>query len=91
VGIWVVFSESLDRGRFIKYIIAETSRLFALSSQYPAGMLGRQIVWIWFMVLACLTVMIGACLPRQITIKSEDIDDAIEGDEGVNERTALLR
>jgi hypothetical protein len=54
-------------------------------------MLGRQIVWIWFMVLACLTVMIGACLPRQITIKSEDIDDAIEGDEGVNERTALLR
>jgi hypothetical protein len=91
VGILVVFLESPDRGMYIKYIIAETSRLFALCSQYPAGTLGRQIVWIWFMVLACLTVMIGAGLPSQITIKSEDIDDAIEGDEGVNERTALLR
>jgi hypothetical protein len=67
------------------------SRLFALSSQYPPGTLGRQIVWIWFLILACLTVMISACLPRQLTVESGDTDDALGEDEEVGERTGLLR
>jgi hypothetical protein len=91
VGIWDVFSEWPDRGMFIKYIIAETCRLFAISSQYPAGTFGRQSVWIWFMILACLTVMVVACLPRQLTVEKGDIDDEFREDEEVNERTALLR
>jgi hypothetical protein len=75
----------------IKYLVAETSRLFALSSQYPAGTLGRQIVWIWFMILACLTVMVGACLPSQRWFKIGDGDDELGEDSAVNERTALLQ
>jgi len=43
------------------------------------------------MVLACLTVMIGACLPRQLSSEVRDIDDELGEDEEVNERTALLR
>lgn len=91
MGIWAVYSESLDQGMRIKYPVAEISRLFALSSQYPAGTLGRQIVWIWFMILACLTLMISACLPRQLTLGKGDNDDRVGGDEEVDERTALLR
>lgn len=74
----------------IRYLVAETSRLFTLSSQYPAGMLGRQIVWIWFMIFACLTLMTGACLPRQLTVKKGD-NDELEGNVEPDERTALLR
>jgi hypothetical protein len=74
---------------FIRYIGADPSRLFALSSQYAAGTLGRQIVWIWFMFLACLTVMTGTCLTRQLTVTSADHNDTLEGDG--SERTALLR
>jgi len=43
------------------------------------------------MVLACLTVIIGACLPRQLTVEKGDIDDELGQDEEVDERTALLR
>jgi hypothetical protein len=75
----------------IKYLVAKTSRLFPISSQYPAKTLGRQIVWIWFMVLACLTVMIGVCLPSQRWFKIGDGDDELGEDSAVNERTALLQ
>jgi hypothetical protein len=92
VGIWVVYLEWLDRGRFVKYIVAETSRLFAISSQYPAGTFARQIVWIWFMTLACLTVVIGACLSRQLTVQKGLVDDdELSEDSEVNERIALLQ
>ena len=43
------------------------------------------------MVLACLTVMIGACLPCQLTVEKRDIDDELGEEEEVDERTALLR
>jgi hypothetical protein len=75
----------------IRYIVAESSRLFAISSQYPAGTFGRQIVWIWFMILACLTVLIGASLPRQLAVEKGDNHDELEGNVEVDERTALLR
>jgi hypothetical protein len=74
----------------VRYIKAETSRLFAISSQYPAGTFGRQIVWIWFIILASLTVMIGARLPNQIKVKRGDDDEELREDSEVNERTALL-
>jgi hypothetical protein len=75
----------------IRYIVAEISRLFAISSQYPAETIGRQIVWVWFMALACLTVSIGACLPRQLAVEKGDTHDELEGNVEVDERTALLR
>lgn len=75
----------------IRYIVAESSRLFAISSQYPAGTLGRQIVWIWFMILACLTVLIGTSLPRQLTVEKGDDHDELEGNVEPDDRTALLR
>jgi len=43
------------------------------------------------MVLACLTVMIGACLPSQLSSEIGDGDVELGEDEEVDERTALLR
>jgi hypothetical protein len=75
----------------IRYIVAESSRLFAISSQYPAKTLGRQIVWIWFMILACLTVLMGACLPRQLAVEKGGNHNGLEGNVEVDERTGFLR
>jgi hypothetical protein len=43
------------------------------------------------MILACLTVMVGACLPSQRWFKIGDGDDELGEDSAVNERTALLQ
>jgi hypothetical protein len=75
----------------IKYLVAESSQLFAISGQYPAGTFGRQIVWIWFMILACLTVLVSSSLPRQLAVEKGDKHDELERNVEPDERTALLR
>jgi hypothetical protein len=42
------------------------------------------------MILACLTVLIGASLPRQLAVEKGDNNDESEGNVEVDERTALL-
>jgi hypothetical protein len=66
----------------------KASLLFALSSQYPAGTAGRQIIWVWFIVLACLTVVAGAFLPGQP--RKKDDEQYLDRQEEVDESTALL-
>jgi hypothetical protein len=40
------------------------SRLFGFSSQYPAGSLGRQTIWIFAGFIAIMTIVSSALLPE---------------------------
>jgi hypothetical protein len=60
-----------------------SSRVFGISTAYPAGSVGRQVIWIWSGGLAMMALYVAS---RQTDLISEKRDD-----ERSDETTALLR
>ena len=66
-----------------------SSRIFGLSSQYPTGSLGRQIIWIFAGIIAIVAIISAVMLP-EITKPDPTTEAEVDEQPDDEERQRLL-